>query len=861
MVGKTLGHYEILEPLGKGGMGEVYRARDTKLDRDVAIKVLPEDFAADPDRLARFEREAKLLASLNHTNIAVIHGLHRSDDTHFLAMELVAGDDLSKRIEAGPMPLDVVLRFARQLARALEAAHSAGVVHRDLKPANIRVTPGNEIKVLDFGLAKALATEVDGGDHDPALSPTVTSLGTMAGVILGTTAYMAPEQARGEEVDHRADIWAFGVVVYEMLTGAQLFTGKTVSDTMAQVLTRDPHWEAVPRQVRRLLRACLEREPENRLRDIGDAWLLVDESADEGNGSEAEGAARGSARRRVLWPTLGALALGAVLTTAALQYFGSTAPSEMVRFLEYPPDGTRFIDAPLPSPDGRHLAMVVTDDDGQTGVWVRSLADEAAHQIAQRGGPLRGVFWSPDSEELVLSWGDGLNRIRRDGGGNRLIASVPLSGVGTWAPGGDIFLSTLSQGIVRIPAAGGTPTPFIDEPGATYRSLDVAPDGPHLIVQQFGQQTGIYASRLAGGDLRMLLPGVNSRARFLGPDYLLYQENRVLLAQQIDAATLDPLGNPIPIAQNVSNAFYGTRSGAVSFVESAPPAHRLTWFDRHGNALETTFPVGDYREVHLSPDGTQVLYVDADRATGNLDLWLRDLTAAAPERFTVAPDTDHLAAFSPDGSEIVWEEHRGGDLNLMRRATDASSDPLVVRAWNRGGGPAGWSPDGEHVLYVSDDGGQNIWAVPMRDGGEPFPLIETEFDDADPQISPDGNWIAYSSNAPGTSEIYLHRLNGMELVGGPQRVSNGGGEYPLWRRDGTELFFISGTVLMVVDTALDSDRPAAAPRPLFDIGERYASRDFAVAPDGQSFLVITITGDAAFRPATVILNWSAGGQR
>jgi Tol biopolymer transport system component len=847
--GTRFGSYEVTGQIGAGGMGEVYRARDTTLNRDVAIKVLPEAFAQDADRLARFRREAQVLASLNHPNIAAIYAI----ENRALVMELVEGEDLSQRIARGPFRLDDALPIARQIADALAAAHDAGIIHRDLKPANIKVREDGTVKVLDFGLAKALDTNASSATADTMVSPAQTALG----VILGTAAYMAPEQAKGKPVDRRADVWAFGVILHEMLTGERTFAADTVGESISAVLTREPDWSRVPVRARRLLQACLQKEPRKRLRDIGDAQMLLEIVEDT----------PAPAPRRALVPWVaGALVIGAVAVAAAIWKVPSTAPSVPFVFHEPAPEGTRLIGAPKASPDGQSLAILAITADGQRQIWTRALADE-------RAGPLEGtqgvgvVFWSPDSTELAFTAGDELYRIPRAGGQRKRVAAAgQTKGTtsGVWTPAGEMVVAG-PAGMFRVSADGGSPRQlFPDRPGV-FVDLALLPSGRHLLFRQLGGETGLHVMDLTSGEIRRLewdaaATATGGVVSFLAPDVILYVQNQGLVGRRLDLTSLTWAGDSFPIAAGI-RGFQGSAGGALAYISGGAVRARLTWRDRTGRSLGAFGPEGDYREVYLSPRGTWLMYTAADPTTGNLDLWIQDPRVPAGNRLTNDPDVDHVAAFSPDDREVVWEGHRGSALTVFRRRSDGADDVRKVRDWNRGGGPTDWSPDGKFVVYQTQEVNtlNDLWVLPMQDDTAPFPLVATEFEDTEGVLSPDGRWLAYRSTATGQAEIYLQRLDGWRRVGGPRRVSSGGGEQPRWRRDGTELFYLTATALMAASISRDADRPAGPSRALFAVARGSGAlgrNDYAVSPDGQRFLLIE-GGRETAASAVVILHWAS----
>ncbi len=781
--GTRLGPYEITTAIGAGGMGEVYRAKDSKLGRDVAIKVLPVAFAQDPERLARFEREARVLASLNHTNIAHVYGFESAtlpdgSTAHFLAMEMVAG------------------------------------------------------------------------------------------MIMGTAAYMSPEQARGKTVDKRADTWAFGVVLYEMLTGTRLFKGETVSDTLAAVLMKDPDLSLVPPQLRGLIGKCLDRDPRKRLRDIGDLWLLLE-------GSKAPVTAGSNAPYRPAWVwALGALILGSAATWTLIGSTGRATATLPLVLVEPPPPGTRFVGAPLLSPDGRRLAMIAVDAAGTTRLWTRDLGEATPHAVEGSEGAntaygVMGPFWSPDSRQIAFLAQGQIRRAAPGGGPAALVTTAsPRSGV--WLKDGDLLLAIPGEGLMRVPATGGSLRPASGFTTDAFRNLqidglDLSPDGRTLLFTQFGGETGVYAARLDGPGKRLLYPGEQSYAMFAGPDLILRPDGNVLVAQHFNASEMGVQGESFPVAPNVGpDDFAGSANGAVTYIASAGKMSRLTWFSRDGKVTGTAGPEGKYTEVTISRAGRYLGFSRTDPADGNTDIWLQALSGGAPSRLTSDPDVDHLFTISHDERHVAWEAHAKGTLNLMRRPADGSSPARLVRLWGKAGGPSDWSPDGHFVLYHSDDGtaGQNLWLVPAEGSAEPERLTQPGSGAAEGQFSPDGRYLAFSGEATGDREIYVQRVENMKLTGGPVRVSEGGGQWPQWRRDGAELYFLNRGAVMAADFHGASDRLVGAPHLLFTIAGAGRDplglkRNYAATPDGQRFVAIVSVDDATPHLATIILNWRA----
>jgi Tol biopolymer transport system component len=846
------GRYRIERQLGEGGMAVVYLADDLRHERKVALKVLKLELAAVVGA-ERFLAEIKTTANLQHPHILPLFDSGEADGFLFYVMPYVEGESLRDRLDrTHQLPVDEAVQIAIDVAEALEAAHERGVIHRDIKPANILLSRGRPL-VADFGIA--LAVSAAGGGRL-----------TETGLSVGTPYYMSPEQATGDtSLGAASDTYALGCVLYEMLAGSPPHVGSNAQAILAKILTGEieplsRHRRSVPPNVEAAVRKALEKVPADRFpsaRQFGQA--LADPAFRYGGGTA-------NAPGRRIGTMVASVALGALLGGAAMWSLRGSAPAEPVLFLEAPPEGTRFADAPLVSPDERWLAMLV-DEGSETVIWVRSLDGEEARRLDGTAGA-SVMFWAPTSDELAFEVADELRRIRVDGSGNRLVAALQVS-EGVWMPGGELVVTSPEQGIVTFPATGGEPRTVVQ--GLQYRALDLVAQGPFLLYGQFGGETGIHSLNLATGDQRLLVPGVNGRARYVAPDLFVYLRNRVLVAQRFRPSDMELLGDPFPVAEDVrSRLFTGSAGGALTFIRGGDETERIVWLDRNGEAIGEAAPEGQYTEVYLSTDGGRMMFTRTDPASGNDDLWVQDLREdGAPNRFTSDVDTDHLAAFSTDGRRIAWEAHAGGVLNLMVRPADGSAPATLVRNWGRGGGPVDWSPDGRFVLYFTLDGatGWNLWAVPMDGSGEPFPLIESEFNHPDGRFSPDGHWLAYTSDASGAQEIYLQRLEDMRPVGGAQRVSNGGGQQPQWRRDGAELFFVSDQGLMAVDTRLDQDLPAGVPHRLFQLddperpGDQLRGGDrnrYAVAPDGQRFLVRVPEHTPGVGSAVIIHDWAAG---
>jgi Tol biopolymer transport system component len=898
MIGTRLGPYEITAKLGEGGMGEVYRATDTKLRRDVAIKVLPAAFTQDRERLARFEREAQLLAQLHHPNIASIFGLEESAGTRALVMELVEGPTLAERLEAGSIPLDESLSFARQIAEALEAAHEKGIVHRDLKPQNIKASTEGKIKVLDFGLAKAMdptaGSAASAADlaRSPTLlqSPTLTAMqGTQLGVILGTVAYMAPEQARGGAVDKRADIWAFGVVLYEMLSGTMPFAAETLSDTLAAVLTREVDWRALPAStppsIRQLLQHCLERNPRNRLRDIGDARLALDD-ASRAPAANAAPPRPGQPWAALPWILL-AITVGAgswaVVTARAAQRLAVALPT--ARHLALDLADKSAVRALALFPDGTRLALAARDASGRNLLWIRDLDLPAFRALPGTENP-SFPFWSPDGRFLGFFAEGKLKRIDAAGGPAQTLCDAPIGRGGSWSREGIIVFAPLPDSpIFQVSAAGGTPEPITRlDPArgeSSHRWPAFLPDGRRFVyeVASFGAATqpeklGIYAGSLAADESPLLVRASSSVAYVAGPDDpmrgdLLFVKDGNLMAQGFDAEALSPRGDAHQLAEDVqvfpqshSALFSVSNNGMLVFASaSGAGVSQLAWFDRAGSQLGTLGGPGVVANPRISPDGKRVAVDIIDRQTGNDDLWVYETGGGLPARLTSNPGFDNQPVWSPDGGRIVFTTLRNGHGDLYFVDARGGAEQPLLRSADTTKYATDWSPDGRSILYraVTLKSNFQLWAV-APGGGESHPFIKAAFGVSHGQFSPDGQWVAYASNESGKWEIYV---TSFPEPRGNWKVSSAGGSEPRWRRDGNELFYLSpdGEV-MEVQVRRGAGFDAEPAQPLFHprLRQHISSADlftYDVAPDGQRFLVNTDVGEATGRPLTVLINWRA----
>jgi len=875
--GTRFGPYEIADAIGAGGMGEVYRARDQTLERDVAIKVLPPSFALDENRVARFEQEAKTLASLNHVNIAHIYGLERSDGTTALAMELVEGPTLAERIEQGPIPPDEALGIALQIADGLEAAHSRGIVHRDLKPANIKLATDGTVKVLDFGIAKALDTRVTSGPQAPALT---TPAMTEAGIVLGTAQYMAPEQARGKPVDQRTDIWAFGCVLYEMLTGQPAFGGEDVTIVLARVLERGAKLDALPQSispdVRQTIKLCLQKDLKKRVADIRDVRLALEGAFETAAPPTASAAAAPVSRGRVAWMAFAvALLVAVALAVPAARHLRETPPPETRTDIVTPATDQPAMFAL--SPDGRQIVFVASGDGESRRLWVRSLATTTAQPLAGTDGATF-PFWSPDGRSLGFFAGGALKRLDLGGGAPQTLAPVTTGAGGTWnAEGVIVFAPSTSTPLLRVSATGGVVSTVANlDPQQVGQILPFfLPDGRHVLFQALGapEVQGIYLGSLDGGAPTRLARGGQAVYLPAGPrdassadGWLLWARASTLVAQRLDLERQTLVGDPVTLADEV-RGFSVAAPGLVAYRTGADRQRQLTWVDRSGTAQGTLGePDGSLRNPRVSPDGRRV--VVNRTVQGNPDLWLLDGARTTRLTFDAAPDD--RGVWSPDGTRIAFRSVReaAGTIYQMLANGAGSAERLIASGQNMA--PSSWSRDGRFLLYLINDPQTNadLWVVPMVGDPTPSVFLKTPFREAYAAFSPDGRWVAYHSNESGRNEIYVRPFvppgeTGTPAVAGQWQISTAGGVHAVWRPDGKELYYLNpaGEMMAAPIAAVGDALEPGAPVVLFPTrivnggSDTQGGWQYDVAPDGR-FLINMELDDAAAAPITLIQNWN-----
>ena len=865
--GSSLLHYRVTEKLGEGGMGAVWKATDATLDREVAIKVLPADFASDAERLARFEREAKVLASLNHPNIGAIYGFHEANGIRFLAMELVPGEDLAERLKKGRVPFSEADDIARQIAAGLEYAHERGIVHRDLKPANIQITPDGTVKVLDFGLAKAVVGDASasGPTSTPTILPTMTSAGTAMGMILGTAAYMSPEQARGKPVDKRADIWAYGVVLYEMLAGQRLFDGETVSDTLAAVLTRPVELDALPKgtpaPLRRLLARCLERDPKTRLRDIGEARIALEglgQSRPDDTANPAGAPTPRTAMRLFPWAIAALAIVVAVGVTAwppkssppsvrAFAVYGTLVPEE--HFL--PNTDRPILDL---ASDGRTL-LFTAEGKERPRIFRRTLDRLEPAAIPGTDGAQEPRL-SPDGRWIAFFADGALRKIPADGGTAVALAEARAPRGAAWAPDGSIVYSPLyNSGLWRVPATGGAPVELTKLDPArgerSHRWPQVLPDG-RTVLFTVGDRTSpgdydgakIDALRLDTGERKTILTGART-ARYTKAGYLIYQHQATLMAVRFDLAKLEVAGSAFAVQERVGGQ---TSSGAGYFAvsddgvialapQNAIPGERvLVLVDRQGHETELPIPPAAFNIPRFSPDGKTIAVAIGSGAAADDDIFLVVPAEGRIQRLTFGQGHGH-PIWSRDGRVIAYTKGRSGEVGFASKAADGSGAEVMIKNTTTMGFCDEWLPDGKR-LVVTDASDSIDIKILETDHQTITPLFANPgAAEYAPAVSPDGRFIAYTSTESGTDEVFVETF---PTGGGRWQVTTGGGEGPVWSRDGRELFLLDGERVMAVDVDTRGVFRSGAPHELFSGPYDLRTppvRNYDVGADGRFVLI------------------------
>ncbi len=887
---RRLGPYEILSAIGAGGMGEVYRARDTRLDRIVAIKVLPAHLAGRAELRERFDREAKTIASLNHPHICTLYDTGHQDEIDFLVMEYIEGETLAQRLVKGSLPIQQVLQYAIEISDALDKAHRKGVTHRDLKPGNIMLTKSGT-KLLDFGLAK-LTQEAAPAISDSQL-PTLKSAITGEGTILGTLQYMAPEQVEAKEVDARTDIFAFGAVVYEMATGKRAFEGKTSASVMAKILEAEPPSMALlqpmtPPALDRVVKKCLAKEPEKRWQaasDVCDELKWIAESGSQAGLPAPVAASRKSPLGNARLPWI--LASVFFLAVLALGYFvysrPASQPARAVRFYVFPPDkwslaGTGQVttgaSAPVAiSPDGQRVAFVAASADGKTLLWVRPLDALTAQDLAGTEGAT-SPFWSPDSRSLGFFAGGKLKKIDVSGGPPITLCDAPDNRGGTWNRDGVIvFAPTNISALQKVSASGGVPSAATvlgqGELGNIRPSF--LPDGRHFLYSTIAPRSGsggpIYLGSLDSAERKLLFNATSANALYT-QGYLIFLRETTLIAQPFDARSLALTGDAFPIADQIRISgstqpyayFSASENGALAYQTSTEAGGtQLLWFDRTGKQIGALGDSAAYTDLELSPDGKRASISIPDEGKGR-NIWIYDLVRGLRTRFTFDPSDQFTSIWSPDGSRIVFNSRRKGSLDLYQKAASGAGSEEVLLEDNLDKFPTSWSPDGRFILYVSvgPSKGNDLLVLPLTGDRKPFPILQTQFSEPEGRISPDGRWVVYLSNESGRNEVYVAPFPG---PGGKWQISTAGGYFPRWRHDGSEIFYLTPDRRLVA-ASVNGKGPGfevGAVKPLFATHIAFAAGyQYDVSADGQRFLIDAAPEQAASPPITIVLDWAAG---
>jgi Tol biopolymer transport system component len=890
--GTRLGSYELGVQIGAGGMGEVYQAHDTKLGRDVAIKVLPEAFANDSERLSRFQREAKMLAALNHPNIATIYGLEDSNGTSYLVMELVSGETLAERVKReGAVPIEEALAICKQIAEALEAAHEKGIIHRDLKPANVKVTPEGKVKVLDFGLAKAFAG--DEARSDPSNSPTLSQAATMQGVILGTAAYMSPEQARGKAVDKRSDIWAFSCVLYELLCGHPAFEGEDVTEILAAVLKEEPDWlalpPATPAQIFGLLRRCLQKDKTLRLQAAGDARIEIHEALTSPTAQTAASAARGW-RERLTQVAAAAMTLIAIAFAIGfvLRAPKPPQPLQAVRLnAEIGADASLFTvygPAAILSTEGTRLALVATGSDQKRRIYVRSLDQLQATPLSGTENA-RNPFFSPDSQWIGFFADGKLKKVYVQGGAAVTLCDAPVDLGGSWSEDGTIvFTPSQTVALSQVSSAGGTPQPLttLDKQAGevTQRWPQALPGGKAVLFTSDTHQgnyedSDIVVYSMPSGQRKTLQRG-GFYARYVPSGHVVYMHEGTLFAVPFDLQRLEVTGHPAPILEGVAATpnngaaeFSFSETGSLVYIAGGGGFQDVSiyWMDREGKFTPLRETRADYYNPAFSPDGKRLALEIFDGK--RRDIWVYEWERDTLTRLTFAGEANSNPVWTPDGQRIVYSsQEKGGVYNLWWIRADGAGDAQRLAESKNFQFASSWRPDGKVLAFVQVNPGPNgdIMTLPIEGNeksgwkpGEPKPFVNSAFNEGVPAFSPDGRWLAYASNESGSNEVYVRPFPG---PGGKWQISTGGGYLPKWSRNGKELFYrTADSKIMAVSYTISADSFQADKPQLWSPGQFTGALgyfNFDLHPDGKRFAVLKAPGteqSAAANKVSFIFNF------
>jgi eukaryotic-like serine/threonine-protein kinase len=884
-IGTRLGPYEIQSIIGAGGMGEVYRANDTRLSRIVAIKVLPVHLSADSALRQRFEREARTISSLSHPNICALYDMGNQDGIEFLVMEYLEGETLSDRLKRGALPKDQLLRCGIQIAEALDEAHRRGVVHRDLKPANIMLTKSG-VKLLDFGLAKLNTSELLTPSSNVSILPTEAGLQnlTTEGTILGTFHYMAPEQLEGKGTDARSDIFALGTVLYEMATGRRPFTGQSQAALISAVLSSDPAsistpQSMIPPALDHVVKKALAKNPVDRWQTARDVatelkWVL------EGGSQMTAAFVRKKRFRResIVFPILSAILLLITIALIFALYRSSYRLKEErpVKLFVLPPPKAMATDALAISGDSRNLAFVATGPDGGKSLWMRSLDSSTPEQLSGTEDATY-PFWSPDNRFIAFFTQNRLKKMEIRGGPPQVLCDVSGARGGTWNRDGLILISpTFTAGLYRMPAAGGSLTPLTtldsSRQETSHRWPWFLPDGHHflyVVLSADRKNCGIFVSSIDNPKQKQQLLTDFSAAQYVTPGYLIFTRGTTLMAQAFDVDRLQLKGEPFSLRETVGYDGYTayalfsvSENNMLTYGNTDELKTRLVWTDRSGKQINLLGEPGRYVEPRLSPDEKKLVLARIDPDTTNYDLWIVELLRGTFTRFTFDPSNEVSPIWSPDGEWIAYCSNPRGSVNIFRKASSGNgSDQLLVDSANPKY-PTDWSQDGKYILYdeIDPKAKFDIWTLPLSGNRNPMPFLQTRFNESHGQFSPDGKWVAYSSDETGRAEIYIRSFPA--TAEGKLQISTNGGDQAQWRRDGKELFYVAAdNRLMAVQIQTEPSLVAGVPSPLFTArvppnSMTDARNQYVLTADGRRFLVNALATDSSASPITVVLNWT-----
>ncbi len=892
--GTRFGPYEVLGPLGAGGMGEVYRAKDTRLDREVALKVLPASFAQDADRLRRFEQEARATSALNHPNILTIYDIGTHENAPYIVAELLEGEELRAQLDNGALAPRKAIDYAQQIAAGLTAAHEKGIVHRDLKPENLFVTSDDRVKILDFGLAKLKPQKLSGGVDSEAPTMKPPERLTNPGVVMGTVAYMSPEQVRGQEADHRSDIFSFGIILHEMLSGQRTFTGDSLVELMNAILKDEPPELSetnarISPQLEKIVRRCLEKKPEQRFQSASDLGFALGALSSSGSAGVPPTDPREPRplpgwRDRLAWIVAGVTTL-ALLALGVAYFNRSSTDTRAVRLAFVPPENLAFdnglFDYVIVSPDGQKLVFTCRSADGKRQLWVRPLDATEAHPLPGTDDPLE-PFWSPDSRSLGFGSQGKLKRVDLAGGRPQTLCDATFFSGGSWSRAGVIIYAPgFNSALFQIPATGGEPTPVTSlvpaRKEAAHRNPCFMPDGRHFLYRIIGREneSSVFAGSLDSKEVKQVLTD-DAPAVYAPPGWLLFVRNGALLAQSFDAEHLELKSEAIPITRPTNFAevtglpFSVSENGVLIWQGDRLRDYQLVWFDRAGKQVGTVGPPIKVTTAHtprFSPDGKRVAISRMDLQTRNRDIWAIDLVRNSPLRLTSDPGIDQIPIWSPDGNRVVFESVRGVRGLYRKSASGEGTEELLLKS---GVLSTDWSADGRFILYsrTAEKTRQDVWVMPLFGDRQPYLLLNSEFDEYHAQLSPDGHWLAYASDESGNYEIYVQPFTANGKLGGnKQRISTSGGKHPRFRRDGRELFYVAadGQMMAVAlkpgGATFEFETPKALFKTRMLTGLLQSGIEYDVTADGQRFLIGTMVGEANATPVSVILNWTAGLKR